>query len=94
VGLRKGGLLHLRSFRLKRGALMYGCTDQSDQWLIKTTDNHKFGSEARNLQTSVMVAHKTKDKVIKSYGELLKWIKDPTQGFILSTGGCWIGCLS
>jgi hypothetical protein len=39
----KGELPHLRSFRLEGGALLYVCSNQqSGQWLIRATDNHRL----------------------------------------------------
>jgi hypothetical protein len=84
----KGELLHLRSFRLERGALMYVCTDQqSGQWLIRTTDNHGLGSgarlkatDARNLPKPIKVALRMRNKLAKSPEEVLKWIKDLNPG--------------
>jgi hypothetical protein len=41
-------VLYLRSFRLERGAPMYVCDNQeSDQWLITATDDHRLGPRAR-----------------------------------------------
>jgi hypothetical protein len=73
-GTPKRELPHLRSFRLEGGALMYVCTNQqSDQWLIRATDNHRLGSgarlkatDARNLPKPIKVALRTRDKVAKS----------------------------
>jgi hypothetical protein len=84
----KGELPHLRSFRLEGGALMYVCADQqSGQWLIRATDNHRLGSgarlkamDARKLPKPIKVAIRTRDKVAKSHEELLKWIKDLNPG--------------
>jgi hypothetical protein len=61
-GTPKGELLHLKSFRLEAGELMYVCADQqSGQWLIRA--NHRLGSgarlkvmDARNLPKPAKVA--------------------------------------
>jgi hypothetical protein len=62
---------------------MYVCADQqSGQWLIRATDNHRLCSgarlkarDARNFPKPVKVALRTRDTVTKSPEELLKWIK-------------------
>jgi hypothetical protein len=59
----KEELPHLNSYRLM-GALIYACTDQqSGQWLIKATDDHRLESggtlkatDTRNLPKPVKVA--------------------------------------
>jgi hypothetical protein len=87
-GTPKGELPHLRSFRLEGSALLYVCPDQqSGQWLIRYTDNHRLQSgirlkptEARNFPKTVNMALRTKDKVAKSSDELPKWIKDLSPG--------------
>jgi hypothetical protein len=66
-----GELPHLKSYRLQGVALIYICANQqSGQWLVKATDNHRLGTGARlivtdtrNLPTPVKVALRMRDKV-------------------------------
>jgi hypothetical protein len=82
-GTLKVKLPHLRSFRLEGCALMYVYADQqSVQWLIKATDNHRWGSGGRlkvadttNLPNPVKVALRMKNKVAKCF-DVLRWIRD------------------
>jgi hypothetical protein len=81
-------LPHLKSYRLKGGSLIYTCVDQqSGQWLIKTTDNHRLGSggrlkatEAKNLPKPVKVALRVKENVARNQEELLQWIEQLNPG--------------
>jgi hypothetical protein len=48
-----GELLHIKSYRLEGGALIYICADQqSSQWFIRAIDNHRLGSGLRMPETS------------------------------------------
>jgi hypothetical protein len=66
-----GELPHLKSYRLEGGALIYICANQqSGQWLIRATENHRLGTgarlkatDARNLPKPVKVALRTRDNV-------------------------------
>jgi hypothetical protein len=43
-----GELPDLKSYRLEGGALIYTCANQqSGQWLVRATDNHRLGTGAR-----------------------------------------------
>jgi hypothetical protein len=83
-----GELPHLKSYRLEGGALIYTCADQqSDQWLIKATDNHRLRSGARlkatdtgNLPKPIKVALRVRDKVAQTQDELLRWIENLNSG--------------
>jgi hypothetical protein len=47
-GTPVGELPHLKAYILDRGAHIYRCADQqSGQWLVRATDNHRLGSGAR-----------------------------------------------
>jgi hypothetical protein len=60
----------MKSYTLKGGALMYICTNQqSGQWLIRATDNHRLESGAR-----------MRDKVAQTLDKLPKWIKNLNPG--------------
>jgi hypothetical protein len=73
-GTPLGELPHLKSCRLEGGALIYTCANQqSGQWLVRATDNHRLGSgarlkanDARNLPKPVKVALRVWDKVAQS----------------------------
>jgi hypothetical protein len=81
-------LPHLKSNRLDGGALIYICTDQqSGQWLIKATNNHRLGTgarlkvmDARNLPKPVKVVLRTRDTVAQTHDELLTWVKNLNPG--------------
>jgi hypothetical protein len=74
------------------GALTYICVyiwadQQSGQWLIRATGNHRLGSGARlkatdprNFPKPVKVALRVKHKVGQTRDELLKRIKNPNPG--------------
>jgi hypothetical protein len=56
---------------------------QSGQWLVRATDNHRLGSgaklkavDARNLPKPVKVALSTRDRVAHTQDELLRWIRN------------------
>ncbi|PNF33649.1 hypothetical protein B7P43_G12928 [Cryptotermes secundus] len=61
---------------------MYTCADQqSEQWLVRTIDNHRLKSgarlkitDAKNLPEPMKFALRTKDKVAQNPAELVKWI--------------------
>jgi hypothetical protein len=67
-------LPHLRSFGLEGDAFLYVCAEQqSGQWLIRATDNHRLvlgvrlkATEAKNLPKPVKEVLRMKDKVAKS----------------------------
>jgi hypothetical protein len=84
--LRRTPKEELKSYRLMGGALIYACVDQqSGQWLIKATDDHRLESGAR-LKTNDTrnlpkpVALRTRDKAAQNQEELLKWIADLNPG--------------
>jgi hypothetical protein len=68
--------------------LIYRCGDQqSRQWLVKATDNHRLGTGARlkvtdtrNLPKPVKVVLRTRDKVAQTQDELLTWINNLNPG--------------
>jgi hypothetical protein len=74
-GTPKGEQPYLRSFRLEGGILIYVCANQqSVQWLIRATDNHRLGSGARlkatdtrNFPKPANGALRTKDKSCQKY---------------------------
>jgi hypothetical protein len=83
-----GELPHLKSYRLEGGSLIYICPDQqSGQWLVKATDNHRLGTgtrlkvtDVRKLPKPVKVALRTRDKVAQTQDKLLTWIKNLNPG--------------
>jgi hypothetical protein len=90
-----GELPHLKSYRLEGGALIYICAaQQSGQWLIRATDNHRLGSGARlkakdtrNLPKPVKVALRRRDKVAQTQDELLRLIKNQNPGIHMDSDG-------
>jgi hypothetical protein len=87
----KGEIPHMRSLRLEGDAIMYVCSDQqTGQWLIIVTKNHRLGygarpmaTDTRNLPKPVKVALRTKNKCAKCPGELLKLITDLNPGLLM-----------
>jgi hypothetical protein len=84
-----GELLHLKSYRLVEGTLIYVCIDQqSGHWLIRLTENHRLESgsnkeratDAKNLLKTNKVVLRTWEKAARSQEELLKWIKHLNPG--------------
>jgi hypothetical protein len=73
----KGELVHLRSFRPKRGAVIYVCAyRQSGHWL-RVTDNHSMGSGARlkttNARTSLRLLRRLSGQRIKLLRVLMSY---------------------
>jgi hypothetical protein len=83
-----GELPHSKSYRLEGGTLIYICADQqSGQWLIRATDNHRLESgarlmatDARNLPKPIKVALRVRDKVAQTEDELIRWIQNLNPG--------------
>jgi hypothetical protein len=81
-------LLHLKSYKIEGGALIYICADQkSGQWLSKAINNHRLKTgtmlkvtEARNLPKPVKVAFRVWDNVVQTQDELLQWVKSLNPG--------------
>jgi hypothetical protein len=68
---------YLNSYRWEGGALIYVCTDQqSGQWFVKASDNHRMRSGARLKATNAKILPKPVEIALRTRDTLPKTIKN------------------